>query len=79
MEAIIFCGIQATGNFNNLPNWQKRGIGIYWKNIVKDGFNPKKNEKVSVERRELYVDTDLPMRIDYDNFMLEIINKNETH
>lgn len=28
-------------NFNHLPKWQKRGIGFYWTNKEKEGFNPK--------------------------------------
>ncbi|WP_281167751.1 tRNA(His) guanylyltransferase Thg1 family protein [Spirosoma panaciterrae] len=27
-------------NFNELPNWQKRGIGIYWQDIQKEVFDP---------------------------------------
>jgi tRNA(His) guanylyltransferase len=64
-------------NFNELPNWQKRGIGVYWKNIEKEGFNPKTKEKVIVNRRQLTVDLELPMRDDYNNFILNIINQNE--
>jgi tRNA(His) guanylyltransferase len=64
-------------NFNELPNWQKRGIGIYWKDIKKEGFNPKLNEKVSVDRRELFTDFELPMRDEYDQFISELIDKNE--
>ncbi len=60
-------------NFNDLPNWQKRGIGIYWKNIEKVGFNPKTNEKVMTQRREIFVDFDLPMRDDYNDFILQFI------
>jgi tRNA(His) guanylyltransferase len=64
-------------NFNELPNWQKRGIGVYWKDIKKEGFNPKSNEKVLVDRRELFTDFELPMRDDYNQFISEIIERNE--
>lgn len=60
-------------NFNELPNWQKRGIGIYWKNIEKEGFNPIKNEKVSVRRKEIYVDLDLPMKDNYNDFINNLL------
>jgi tRNA(His) 5'-end guanylyltransferase len=33
MHLVIFIGIQRSGkgvNFNDLPNWQKRGSGLYW-------------------------------------------------
>jgi tRNA(His) guanylyltransferase len=64
-------------NFNDLPLWQKRGVGFYWKDKIKEGFNPKTNEKVYVERRELYVDFELPMRDDYNQFIKAIIEKSE--
>jgi len=62
-------------NFNELPNWQKRGIGIYWKDTTKAGVNPKTNEKVLTDRRELFVDYDLPMKEDYNRFISEIIDR----
>jgi tRNA(His) guanylyltransferase len=37
-------------NFNNIPTWQKRGIGLYWKNAKKEGFNPRNNEHVLVDK-----------------------------
>jgi len=64
-------------NFNTLPNWQKRGIGIYWKEIEKAGFNPKTNEKVSVNRRVLYTDFELPMRDYYNQFIIDILDSSE--
>ncbi len=63
-------------NFNDLPNWQKRGIGVYWKNIQKEGFNSKNGEKVLVNRRELFADFELPMRDEYDTFVSELIDRN---
>jgi tRNA(His) 5'-end guanylyltransferase len=59
-------------NFNELPNWQKRGIGVYWKDIKKTGINPKTNEIVLADRRELFVDYDLPMGEDYNRFISDI-------
>lgn len=64
-------------NFNELPNWQKRGIGLYWEDIQKEGFNLKTNEKVLVSRRELFINLELPMRNDYNQFISEIIDKNQ--
>jgi tRNA(His) guanylyltransferase len=64
-------------NFSELPNWQKRGIGVYWKDLKKEGFNPKTNEKVLVDRRELFVDLELPMRDNYNQFIIEIIDSSE--
>jgi len=60
-------------NFNDLPNWQKRGIGLYWVNYDKAGINPKTGEKTSTQRRKIYIDYDLPMRDEYDAFILKIL------
>jgi len=64
-------------NFNDIPKWQKRGIGLYWTNFEKEGINPKTNEKVSVKRKQLFTDFELPMKDDYDTFILDILNKND--
>lgn len=64
-------------NFNELPNWQKRGIGVYWKDTKKEGFNPKTNQKVMVDRRELFTDFELPMRDEYNQFIREVIDRDE--
>ena len=64
-------------NFNELPNWQKRGIGVYWKDIEKEGFNPKTHEKILVDRRELFTNFELPMHDDYNKFIAEIIERSE--
>jgi tRNA(His) 5'-end guanylyltransferase len=34
-------------NFNELPNWQKRGVGIYWEEFEKNAMNPKTGESVT--------------------------------
>lgn len=62
-------------NFNNLPNWQKRGIGFYWINFDKAGVNPKTGGKTVTIRRKIFVDYELPMRDEYDAFILKILEK----
>jgi len=57
-------------NFNGLPNWQKRGVGLYWKEFDKPGVNPQTDENVIAKRREIKVDFDLPMKDEYDRFLL---------
>lgn len=56
-------------NVNNVPAWQKRGIGIYWKDVKKEGFNPKTNEHVLVDKRILHTDFELPLREEYNRFI----------
>lgn len=47
-------------NFNDLPVWQKRGVGVYWRNFEKTGLNPVTNEEVTAIRREVYADYNIP-------------------
>jgi len=56
-------------NFNEIPSWQKRGIGVYWENYEKDGLNPVSGEAVKATRRRLKVDLDLPMKDEYSEFI----------
>ncbi len=60
-------------NYNDLPSWQKRGMGIYFKNIDKEGFNPITNETVIAQRRELVVDYELPIGDAYREFILSFL------
>jgi tRNA(His) guanylyltransferase len=60
-------------NFNDLPDWQKRGAGLYWELYEKEGFNPKLNQTVKTERRRIMVDLELPMRDEYSDFIRKVI------
>jgi len=60
-------------NFNNVANWQKRGVGLYWAECDKLGVNPKTKEQVVFQRREITVDMELPMREAYGAFIKGII------
>lgn len=51
-------------NLSQLPNWQKRGIGIYKTLVEIEGFNPKKQVKTSSFRHKIKVDCELPI---FDN------------
>ena len=60
-------------NFNDTPSWQKRGIGLWWEDVEKEGFNPIKGEKVITTRRQLHVEYDLPLREDYGRFVEKVL------
>ena len=64
-------------NFNELPSWQKRGIGLYNKVIDKEGYNPVEDRKVFTKRNELYVNFDLQIREKYSEFLKTLIQQNE--
>ena len=58
-------------NFNRLPAWQKRGIGLYWEDYEKQGFNPRSGATTKAIRRQLKMEMDLPMKEAYETFILE--------
>ena len=60
-------------NYNDLPNWQKRGVGVAFVDIQKEGFNPIKQEKVLTIRKELTVNYDLPVGEDYRQYILKML------
>lgn len=62
-------------NFNDLPKWQKRGIGLYWIEYDKEGKNLKTGESNLTKRRRIYVDYDLPMKDEYDKFIIQILKE----
>jgi tRNA(His) 5'-end guanylyltransferase len=64
-------------NFNDLPAWQKRGAGVYWEDYEKEGHNPITNETVTVTRRRLKQDLELPMKDDYSEFILRFLRVGE--
>ncbi|WP_121809856.1 tRNA(His) guanylyltransferase Thg1 family protein [Mucilaginibacter kameinonensis] len=65
-------------NFNNVPAWQKRGMGFYWTDVKKEGFNPKTNEYVLVDKRILHTDFELPMREEYNEFIQDLLERYES-
>lgn len=60
-------------NFNDLPAWQKRGVGVFWENVSVDATNPLTGDAVTTERRRLKVELELPMRDAYSDFVLRFI------
>lgn len=48
-------------NFNDLPAWQKRGVGLSWERFTKDAVNPRTGEAVQALRRRIATDFELPI------------------
>ncbi|MBX7220692.1 MAG: guanylyltransferase [Blastocatellia bacterium] len=59
-------------SFAQVPNWQKRGLGIYWERFEKTAFNPQTGQEVLAQRKRLHCEPDLPVGSAYDRF-LEIL------
>jgi tRNA(His) 5'-end guanylyltransferase len=61
-------------NYNDLPKWQKRGIGFYYEIVEKKAVNPLTNGEMIVNRRTLKTNWDLPIDEEYSNFVAQILN-----
>lgn len=56
-------------NYNDVPQWQKRGVGIYSKEYVRQGYNPISEKAVSVKRKSFEADYELPIAEKYSAFI----------
>ena len=56
-------------NFDKLPSWQKRGIGVHWADVEKAGFTPITKQEVTAIRRGLLVDYELPFGEKYAQYI----------
>jgi len=60
-------------NFNDLPAWQRRGVGLYWESYGKEGFDPVLGRKVTSERRRIKFDEHLPAKDAYGEFIQGVL------
>ncbi len=60
-------------NFNDLPNWQKRGVGVFWEEYEKPAQNPITHEDVIAKRRRLRTELDLPKQEEYGEFVKKLL------
>jgi len=59
-------------NFNKLATWQKHGVGLYWEDFERTGFNPKTKAPTTCTRRKVLVNRDLPRGLEYVNLVLRV-------
>jgi tRNA(His) 5'-end guanylyltransferase len=64
-------------NFNDVANWQKRGVGLYWEEYDKPSTNPVTGQEVMARRRRIRTDYDLPMKDEYGQFVRSLIEQNQ--
>ena len=60
-------------NFNDLPRWQKRGVGVVWERYFKAATNVRTGEAVTANRRRLTPIYELPMGDEYSNFVRTLL------
>lgn len=64
-------------NYNDLPRWQKRGSGLYWEEYEREAENPKTGQKVLARRKRIRREIELPMKEAYDEFLRQIITREQ--
>ena len=60
-------------NFNELPAWQKRGIGATWSHDESVGVDPRTGAEVQSVRRRIALQWELPMGSDYDAYIQGLV------
>lgn len=59
-------------NYDTLPSWQKRGVGMWFENQTKMGFNPVTREKAETTRRAIKEEYELPLGGKYAELIASI-------
>lgn len=62
-------------NFNDLPSWQKRGIGLYDVTYEKEGYDPIRERTVVGTRRRLTADMELRTGEEYREWVLGFLTQ----
>lgn len=66
-------------NFNELPKWQRRGMGLYWETFDKEALNRLTGQEVRATRKRIKVDLDLPMKDDYSTFIQRLVMSEQSY
>lgn len=64
-------------NYNSLPQWQKRGVGLAWKDALIEARNPKTGEAVMASRRQIGTNLELPMKEDYSRLLRALLGEEQ--
>jgi tRNA(His) guanylyltransferase len=62
-------------NFNDLPLWQRRGVGLYWEEYDRPAENPVTGERTLARRRRIRRDFELPMKDEYSAFLQKLFTE----
>lgn len=60
-------------NFNELPGWQKRGVGLYWEEFERAGHNPLTGATTVARRRRVHTEGELPRGPAYDTLLRRLM------
>ena len=62
-------------NYNDLPSWQKRGIGLYYSVYEKSGYNPVKNQEVRAVRSKIETELELKTGQEYQDWIISLLQE----
>ena len=62
-------------NYNDLPCWQKRGIGLYYSTYEKKGYDPVKELEVWAVRNRLTTEMELKTGEEYQNWVVSLLGE----
>ncbi|MFD9945236.1 tRNA(His) guanylyltransferase Thg1 family protein [Nonomuraea sp. NPDC059023] len=62
-------------DFNALPAWQRRGVGLWWENHEHPGHDPIRGVDVITRRRRVRVERELPMKGDYRRLLARLLHE----
>ena len=60
-------------NYDKLPSWQKRGIGLWKEDFDKEGLNPITGERTIAKRSRIHVEYELPLGNDYGTMIRQYV------
>ena len=63
--------------FNDLPPWQKRGMGFYRIKEEKEGYNPLSGESVITLRSRIHTEMELPINDAYEELLIRLMDNAE--
>jgi tRNA(His) 5'-end guanylyltransferase len=62
-------------NFNEVPLWQRRGMGLFWEEYDRPATNPITGEPVIAIRRRIRRELELPVKDEYSDFLRSLLAK----
>jgi tRNA(His) 5'-end guanylyltransferase len=57
-------------NFNDVPAWQRRGVGLWHEEYERAGYDPIREVEVTATRRRVHIERNLPMKDAYRELIL---------
>lgn len=62
-------------HFGDLPDWQKKGVGLCWESYTKVGHNPITGQDVTAIRRRIKLEEHLPRNDEYQTYLEALIER----